>query len=529
MNYALIWIDSLLVYLLWVATTTAFAGRIRRKWIRSAMLPIVIGFPLLTLVSFVFGTGMLRYNTGSKPDWFFYALSLMVAYLIGTAVILHQGRRREAGALPAAGSWPMLPLLVSFVIATVVSYIILLNMDMAIRARCALLSLQIGQEYWAAAPAVVSESQNAAPLYEKVFARFTKDHGDEIKNPPTGDSETFDPNEPETIAFLKRQADTIVLLRRAAELPACRFDADLQDPQARYIDRTMLNLNMERHCANILRLHAKEEIARGHAALAIADADAIKKMSRHFTQRPLLISALVGIGIDALGNATLEDALPAVKTKDDLAELHLDQLAPLGKMFQQSMRGEERLGLSIYANMPVIEWRNPHENQLTSVAMSGGVAGAFARVFFLDMDDYINLMTDLQKAATEPYHLAKQNYPQIMGENRAFGLLTRIIAPAVSRSLAATASMEASDACAEIAVAMTQFRLDHGKLPAQITDLVPKYLEEIPADLFDGKPLRLTIKNNKWIIYSVGPDGIDNGGVEMDHGKGDVIFTLAGP
>jgi hypothetical protein len=51
-------------------------------------------------------------------------------------------------------------------------------------------------------------------------------------------------------------------------------------------------------------------------------------------------------------------------------------------------------------------------------------------------------------------------------------------------------------------------------------------LVEIPLDPFNGKPLRLAIKNNQWIIYSVGPDQIDNGGVDIEHGKGDVIFTL---
>jgi hypothetical protein len=75
---------------------------------------------------------------------------------------------------------------------------------------------------------------------------------------------------------------------------------------------------------------------------------------------------------------------------------------------------------------------------------------------------------------------------------------------------------------------MTRFRLDHGKLPSGLDELVPKYLESIPADPFDGKPLRLAVKEDRRIIYSVGPDGVDDGGVDIHgkEGKGDVIFTL---
>ncbi len=32
-------------------------------------------------------------------------------------------------------------------------------------------------------------------------------------------------------------------------------------------------------------------------------------MSRHFGQRPMLISALAALGIDAVGNSTLEEVL----------------------------------------------------------------------------------------------------------------------------------------------------------------------------------------------------------------------------
>ena len=97
----------------------------------------------------------------------------------------------------------------------------------------------------------------------------------------------------------------------------------------------------------------------------------------------------------------------------------------------------------------------------------------------------------------------------------------------MSKSFEAAAEIEAGDACARAAVAMTRYRLDHGSYPPRLEPLVPAYLDAVPVDPFTGEPLRLAIKNNQWIIYSVGPSGVDHGGVEMkNRNKGDIIFTL---
>jgi hypothetical protein len=398
-------------------------------------------------------------------------------------------------------------------------------MDVAIRARCAILSVKAGQEYWAMAPAVVSEDQNAAPLYEKAFARLRADMGEDVNNPPTGNHQTFDPNEPATISFLKRQAGTIQMLREAADRPACRFDSDVQDFSAQRIPNDMSQENIERHSANVLWLHAKEELAHNNAAPAIADTISVKKMARQFGQRPMLISALVGMGIDAVGNAMLKEALPKVTDRAQITNLHLEELPSMGRMFQQALRGEEKIGLNFYANMP--DSQGVQQRVKPAGVMPSAIGPAIVRVFFLDMDDYIEMMNELQNSATQPYYEVRDKLNDANGQARSSrGLFTRIVAPSLTRAFETMARVEAGDRCAEIAVAITRFRLDHGALPARLDELEPKYLQEIPVDPFDGKPLRLSIKNDELVIFSVGPDRIDNGGVEIEKDKGDIIFAL---
>ncbi|MEX0728796.1 MAG: hypothetical protein WEB58_08480 [Planctomycetaceae bacterium] len=69
------------------------------------------------------------------------------------------------------------------------------------------------------------------------------------------------------------------------------------------------------------------------------------------------------------------------------------------------------------------------------------------------------------------------------------------------------------------AIAVELFRRENGRLPKTLDELVPKYLDEIPIDRLDGKPIKYAIKKNRPVIYSVGMDGEDNGGkmpVEFD-------------
>ena len=64
-------------------------------------------------------------------------------------------------------------------------------------------------------------------------------------------------------------------------------------------------------------------------------------------------------------------------------------------------------------------------------------------------------------------------------------------------------------------LAILRFKQKEDRLPSDLDDLVPVYINDIPLDVFDGKPLRyVSSTNDTWRIYSVGSDGIDNGGYD---------------
>jgi hypothetical protein len=68
---------------------------------------------------------------------------------------------------------------------------------------------------------------------------------------------------------------------------------------------------------------------------------------------------------------------------------------------------------------------------------------------------------------------------------------------------------------AGVALAIERYRLANDQLPDQLTDLLPQFLQSVPLDPYDGHPLRYRRLDPGFVVYSIGKDGIDDGGKEQ--------------
>jgi hypothetical protein len=64
-----------------------------------------------------------------------------------------------------------------------------------------------------------------------------------------------------------------------------------------------------------------------------------------------------------------------------------------------------------------------------------------------------------------------------------------------------------------IASAINVYRAEHGAYPAQLADLTPKYLATTPVDIFHGAAFRYRWQSDGYVLYSMGPNGTDDGGL----------------
>jgi hypothetical protein len=80
------------------------------------------------------------------------------------------------------------------------------------------------------------------------------------------------------------------------------------------------------------------------------------------------------------------------------------------------------------------------------------------------------------------------------------------------------------------ALAVARHHAEKRTLPERLDDLVPEYLPAVPRDLFDDQPLRFKRLPRGYVVYSIGPDGVDDGGLERTNANAtanyDVTFTV---
>ena len=76
-------------------------------------------------------------------------------------------------------------------------------------------------------------------------------------------------------------------------------------------------------------------------------------------------------------------------------------------------------------------------------------------------------------------------------------------------------------------LALRRYQSEQGHPPARLDELTTNYLSHVPEDPFSGLPLIYRAQGANWLLYSVGPDGVDDGGKPVGRGlvgKGDLFL-----
>jgi hypothetical protein len=61
-------------------------------------------------------------------------------------------------------------------------------------------------------------------------------------------------------------------------------------------------------------------------------------------------------------------------------------------------------------------------------------------------------------------------------------------------------------------LALRCYESEQGHAPMGLEQLVPEYFQHVPQDPFSGKPVIYRPQGTHWLMYSVGEDGLDDGG-----------------
>jgi hypothetical protein len=114
------------------------------------------------------------------------------------------------------------------------------------------------------------------------------------------------------------------------------------------------------------------------------------------------------------------------------------------------------------------------------------------------------------------FDLGDDDHWDAAGFEAAFerAILSRLLLPATTHVQNALDREEAKYRTLLVTLAGQAFRRRHGRFPHTFAELAPEYLDAIPIDHFDGKPLKYRFDPEGPVVYSVFENLTDDGGFE---------------
>ena len=530
----------LLTCLLWTAACTAAAVRLKKPLLRRLLLTLGFLAPLLSLLPFVAFTTILAFVAHLQVNWFPLAISIFISTIIGSGLILLRGTQPDGGGwktVPAA-NWSPLALFTLFLLTKSVTAGTILYLNQTVAAKAQALQNEAAILMTTHLPLNLPDQENAEGLYRGASVIFEDDDAFQEIVQKSSKMRT-DSVDPEAIAFLTRYKDTLDLLRQAATRPVCRFTRDYSRPS---VDMHLPEMQFFRNAARILAVSAHYQASVGNMPAALRDVSSIMKMSLHASSEPILISGLIGLSIDGIAVDVLIDILPFIDT-DALSLLKRDDIHNFlftPPSLAKNIYGEESFGLnvfSIFGTGEFDQWQLaslfldtlnvPDSIYQQNVFLNPALAAYRIFLFPQDLAAYRQTMHSYQRVTeSSDSYAAKQTIlkkiEDDLSSGRPKGFITALVTPAIGKAIENVEKARMRHTTALVAIAATEFRIAHGSLPEKADSLVPDFLPCLPKDTFHATSrVRYSSKDDGVAIYSVGPNGKDDGGPgpEMDNGQ----------
>lgn len=357
----------------------------------------------------------------------------------------------------------------------------------------------------------------------------------DIEDPPLG-RRWSDETMRAAQACLDAYTDELDAIRSLENYGGIQFELTLPDNPADIIDQQFSRgLTRLRACAKLVKLETMTLAMRGDASHLVDGVRLQSMLVGAAENQPFLIGTLVAVALQAVSVDTIECVLSVNEASpSQLADLDL-LLASFdrpGDLIETAFRGERAffIALQSYAR------KHGGESQVPPALMKlPGVPGYFWRDAALGLECF-NVYMQATRADT-PSTAAIEANQQVQDElkSRYFaGILTRFLFPSLQRSVTLILRSAGEVRCARAGIAAERFRLDAGRMPGSLDELVPKYLDAVPVDPFaDGGPIKLKRLDDRLVFYSIGDDGIDQGGklesAAPDDEAIDFGFTLLMP
>jgi hypothetical protein len=319
--------------------------------------------------------------------------------------------------------------------------------------------------------------------------------------------------------FLDGISKPLALVRQARECGTVHgFNYDAEDPISNNVGPIQGFMSL----ARALRTAAVSAHELGDDAAAFGYLRDSLAMANSVEKVPTLISDMIGISIRAITCFAVEDIAPTLRVgargadRQEVAALirELADLRSPREHLRNALIGERNVTTPAYVRLsddPSYGASWDSTGDTVPLKLPGPAILLQAREHI----QFIN--THIAQAVRSDYSPPRE-YPEFVGDCGRLREMSRwlnfMMTPALKRAYILHFRAMSVQQMAAVALAIRLYECDHGRRPAALAELCPKYLPAVPADPFDpaGKEIRYLPNAKHPMLYVVGQERKDHQG-----------------
>jgi type II secretory pathway pseudopilin PulG len=332
--------------------------------------------------------------------------------------------------------------------------------------------------------------------------------------PPSTVSPTAPLSTPDDHVYTLAQKDALVAENDTTlQLLHQGFSYPYMSPPVRSFTTLMPYYAPDRGLARLLFLQAQVQSAQGDENGAMNSClDAVQEGEMLPHGGPM-IGMLVGIACQAIGRRQAWALVDHLSAAQALTAAHrLERIDALHVSYADILQSEEwgtQAGLMEILRQP--HWAGNFfsetgEDDTTSISLATRIQISLTPKRTI-MHNYTAYMDQLVANAGHPYADKLPSPPLPTDPFNA------ILLPIFDGAKLKDVDSETQNALLIVTLALRAYYVQHGAYPATLNALVPQYLTHVPDDPFVlSGPLRYKTTGSTYVLYSIGPDGKDDGG-----------------
>lgn len=338
--------------------------------------------------------------------------------------------------------------------------------------------------------------------------------------------------------WIDRHASEFELLHKAADRPNWYLPSPglLLSPNEPFVVLLLPQVQVNRSAWRCLLTRANYHLGEANPTAAWRDCNAVYELAEKCSGQ-FLVGELVSIAGNAMANQTARNILDHPSLTPQLAQrihAYLQAQTPRRRMADTIDR-DERLGFvtSILSfsgqrptNDPSIGAQAGPMSLLAGISMDWDLILTIGNDWYdqlaeaMRIENYAERTAALQAIDTQMKGLAGPGVGGVLTgvisrksrSKSVANVLAGLLLPAISAASAAEDRANIDLALMQTAAALALFQQQTGDYPASLDELTPQLLARPPHDLFTGKPLVYQKTPAGYLLYSLGPNGSDDGG-----------------